>query len=51
MIIHVVLYNINLYQLHNNIEKIMIIVLIHLIRFKKGYIQRLLGKILSILVI
>ena len=35
MIIHVVLYNINLYQLHKNIEKIVIIVLIHLIRFKK----------------
>ena len=31
-------YNINLYQLRKNMEKILIIVLIHLIGFKKGYI-------------
>ena len=33
MIIYVVYYNINLYQLHKNIEKIVIIVLIHLYVF------------------
>ena len=31
--------NINLYQLHKNTEKIVIIVLIHLLGFKKGYIK------------
>ena len=38
LIIYVVQYNINLYQLHKNIEKIVIMVLILLIGFKKGYI-------------
>ena len=33
MIIYVVRYNINLYQLHKNIEKIVIIALIHLTGF------------------
>ena len=35
---NIVQYNINLYKLHKNIKKIVIIVLIHLIGFKKGYI-------------
>ena len=51
MIIYVVKYNIDLYQLHKNIKKIVIIVLIHLTAFKKGYIQKLLRKVLSIWVI
>ena len=38
IIIYAAQYNINLYQLHKNIEKIVIIVLIHLIGFKKGSI-------------
>ena len=38
VIIYVAQYNINLYQPHKNIEKIVIIVLIHLIGFKKGSI-------------
>ena len=38
IIIYVGWNNINLYQLHKNIEKILIIVLIDLIGFKKGYI-------------
>ena len=36
MIIYVVYYNINLYQLDKKIEKIVIIVLIYLIGFKKA---------------
>ena len=36
MITYIVQYNINLYQVHKNIEKIVIIVLIHLIGSKKG---------------
>ena len=35
MMVYVVWYNINLYQLHENIKKIVIIVLICLIGFKK----------------
>ena len=35
MMVYVVWYNINLYQLHENIKKIVVIVLICLIGFKK----------------
>ena len=35
LVIYVVQYNINLYQLDTNIKKIVIIILIHLIGFKK----------------
>ena len=38
LVIYVVQYNINLYQLDTNIKKIVIIILINLIGFKKGYI-------------
>ena len=48
---HVVLYDINLYQLHKNIKKIVIIVLFHLIGFYKLSTERFLGKVLSISVI
>ena len=51
IIIYVVKYNINFYQLHKNIQNVSIIVSIHLIGFKKGSLSRLLGKVLSISVI
>ena len=35
LVIYVVQYNINLYQLDTNIKKIVIIILFHLIGFKK----------------
>ena len=38
IIMYVVQYNIDLYQLHKIIEEIVIMVLISLIGFKKGYI-------------
>ena len=38
LIIYVVFSNINLYQLHKDIEKIVILVLILLIGINKGYI-------------
>ena len=51
IIIYVVQYSINLHQLHKNIKNIGIIVLIHLIGFKKGSIYKLLGKVLTTSVI
>ena len=48
IIIYVVQYNINLYQLYKKIGKIVIFILIHLTRFEKGYIYGLFGKVLSI---
>ena len=47
IIIYVVKYNINLYQLHTNIKKVGIIVLIHAIGYQKVSIYRFLGKVLT----
>ena len=47
MTIYVVKYSINLYQLHKSNKKIVIIVLFHSTGFRKGYIERSLGKVLS----